>query len=221
MPSISDMFPSLDYDTLNRGLNFINFNLPSTFQQQQTQFLNPGFDSNKFNDGVPLQDSTGIEVTEKQLPVNEKEWDELTKSERIQRVMHEAPGMPIISQINLSLLRKTAERMDKKGMYKECFKLQKIADNFTKSITMNETETDGQHDENASVNLTVDKDGEPITINKTFNSGEEAMEFYNQFVLPGVEEVMEIESSINRFGFNKEAMTLRRFLRATKLLKKE
>jgi len=213
MPEISDMFPHLDYDTLNKSLNFMNFDLTS-----------PGSSGlsldQKMQDGVvttnePASTDTTVEVSEEELPQKE-EWEKLSMSQRIERVKQQAPGMPIVSVLDIASLKKLASKMEKKGMYRESAKIFRVAESFSKSIQINETNIDGKREENANVSFNSDKDGQPINIQKTFESIEEALKFYEQF--PELKDLKDVEKLMNQFKLLSEGIALRRFMRKAFML---
>lgn len=208
MPTVDDMFPALDYDSLNKGLGFVNFNMDSAQSLQLDLNNAPQQGTNESKDGeAPPVDVPSLEVSETEVPAN-KNWDALTRAERIELVKQQASGMPLTAKFDLSLLKKTSSRFQKQGMYKESEKLIQIASDFEKSMTLVQRETENEGTTEATVN--VQEDGETLT--RTFKDASEAKDFYNSLV-PKVEEVQELANTLTGFDMIEEASRLNRFVR--------
>lgn len=209
------MFPNLDYDLLNQSLSPSNFNKSLQNQPQPDN----GGPFSKFKDGVDVGGDPGqvadVEVSEKDIPQGgTKEWSNLSKAERIKTVKDNASGMPIVSTIDVALLRKTAEGMIKRGMYKESAKVFRVAENFIKELFLQKSTIDSKEEENASVTVNYTEDEttptETMTFHKEFSSIDEAQDFFDTF---DIEDLQEVHDSMDKFGFKREAINIRRFFR--------
>jgi len=208
------MFPNLDYDLLNQSLSPADFNKTENPQPTSGPFSDFG-DGVDMNNDQPVSDNGNIEVSEKDIPQGgTKEWSSLSQAERIKTVMESASGMPIVSTIDIGLLRKTAEKMSKRGMYKESAKVFKVAESFIKELFLQKSTIDSKDEEVASVMANYVEDEETptstMTFHKEFSNTDEAQDFFDTF---DVEDLREIHDSMDKFGFDREAINIRRFFR--------
>lgn len=209
MPTVDDMFPTLDYDSLNKGLGFVNFNMDPA-QSLQLNLNNDNqqeVSESKDGEAPSFMDSSNVEVSEVEIPEH-KDWEVLTRAERIELVKQQASGMPLTAKFNLNLLKRVSSHFQKQGMYKESTKLNRIASDFEKSMTLTQRETENEGTSEATV--AVQENGESLT--RTFNDVNEAIEFYDSLV-PKVEEIKELANTLTGFNMAEEASSLKQFIR--------
>lgn len=222
MPTVNDMFPSLDYDSLNKGLGFVNFNVDPT--QSLNLDLNnslPQQGVNESKDGViPSTENyspSNVEVSETDISVNNNNnWESLTKAERIELVKQQASGMPLTSRLDLKLLVKTSSYFQKQGMFKEAGKLIQLASDFEKSITLFTRETENEGTSQSTVS--VQEDGEVLT--QTFKDPSEAKAFYDSLA-PKMEQVKELANTLQEYNMIEEASNLNEFIKQYSIFNSE
>lgn len=208
MPTVNDMFPTLDYDSLNKGLGFVNFNVDPT--QSLNLDLNNSLPQQGINEskdgGTPPIEAPSMEVSETEVPVN-RDWEALTRAERIELVKQQASGMPLTAKLNLNLLVKTSSRFQNQGMHKEAGKLIELASDFEKSITVFTRETENEGTSQSTVN--VQEDGETLT--RTFKDPGEAKAFYDSLA-PKIEQVKDLADILMGYNMIEEADSLNKFI---------
>lgn len=219
MPTVDDMFPALDYDSLNKGLGFVNFNIDPTQSLQLDLNSDQQRGVNDSKDGeipsVDIPPGSNMEVSEVEIPAN-KNWEALTRAERIELVKQQATGMPLIAKLDLSLLKRASSRFQEQGMYEESRELKRIAVDFEKSMTLVQRETENEGTNEALVS--VQEDGETFT--RTFKDPSEAKEFYDSLT-PKVEEVKGLIGVLTGYNMLEEASSLDRFIKQCKIFDAE